>query len=64
MSSNTIYYFTDINPFLDVKCGRECGQPVSPSSPSVSLKNKKSLKTNGFQGFNVVEISGIEPLTS
>ena len=32
--------------------------------PSGSLKNKKSLKTNGFQGFNVVEISGIEPLTS
>ena len=32
--------------------------------PSVSLKTKKSLKTNGFQGFNVVEISGIEPLTS
>ena len=32
--------------------------------PLVSLKMKKSLKTNGFQGFNVVEISGIEPLTS
>ena len=32
--------------------------------PSVSLEMKKSLKTNGFQGFNVVEISGIELLTS
>jgi hypothetical protein len=27
-------------------------------------KAKKSLETLGFQGFIVVEISGIEPLTS
>ncbi len=30
----------------------------------VSHKNKKTLKTQCFQGFVVVEISGIEPLTS
>ena len=35
-----------------------------PYQPQVSPKIKKPLKTNGFQGFNVVEISGIEPLTS
>ena len=41
MSSNTIYYFTDINPLLDVKCGRECGQPVSPyAAPGFHLKQK------------------------
>ena len=41
------------------KRGRNCGQKVSPIVTSVSLKMKKSLKTNGFQGLTMVEISGI-----
>ena len=47
-----------------VKRGRNCGQIVSPRAGSVSLKMKKSLKTLRFQGLTMVEISGIEPLTS
>ena len=39
------------------QCGQECGQKFPP-------KAKKSLETLGFQGFVLVEISGIEPLTS
>ena len=37
--------------------------PVAPMQPKTTINAKKASKTNGFQGF-LVEISGIEPLTS
>ena len=45
-------------------CGQECGQKFPPRCARFPPKAKKSLETLGFQGFVLVEISGIEPLTS
>jgi len=41
-----------------------CGQSVPHLKTKKFRKTLKALKTQGFQGFSLVEISGIEPLTS
>ena len=46
-----------------VKFGSYLGQKVSPLETKMRKSKEKVLKTNGFQD-SVVEISGIEPLTS
>ena len=49
---------------MSIKCGQECGQKFLPRCARFLPKAKKSLETLGFQGSILVEISGLEPLTS